>query len=145
MSDADQRLAQTEKDQQFYYDLTKFEVQAIAQRNQILLVFQSILFTALSLSADKDIFYPAWVVILLGLAISLLWLYLNALTFVVENEAMRKLLSIDDRVNEVLQIRKHYCLLRKGSVSFIMSFAFPILMLLAWSVLLLFYVNSIFD
>lgn len=144
MSDSEHLLTQIEKDQQFYYDLTKFEVQAIAQRNQILLVFQSILFTALSLSADKDIFYPAWVVIALGLAISLLWLYLNALTYVVENEAMRKLLSIDNRVKSIMQIREQSCLLRKGSVSFIMSFAFPILMLLAWLGLLLFYLINIY-
>lgn len=139
MSQAEQPLSQIEKDQQLYYDLTKFEVQAIAQRNQILLVFQSILFTALSLSAGKDIFYPAWVVIVLGMAISLLWLYLNALTYVVENESMRRLLELDNRIKSVLEIREKYCLLRKGSVSFIMSFAFPTLMALAWLVLLLFY------
>lgn len=139
MSKTDRVLDKTEKDQQFYYDLTKFELQAIAQRNQILLVFQSILFTALSLSAGKDIFYPAWVVIVLGLAISLLWLYLNALTYVVENESMQRLLDVDKRVESVFEIRKKYFLLRKGSVSRIMSFAFPTLMLLAWLTLLLFY------
>lgn len=139
MSKPDHVLDQTEKDQQFYYDLTKFEVQAIAQRNQILLVFQSILFTALSLSAGKDIFYPAWVVIVLGLAISLLWLYLNALTYVVENEGMQRLLDVDKRVESVFEVRKKYFLLRQGSVSLIMSFAFPTLMLLAWLTLLLFY------
>ncbi|ODN67110.1 hypothetical protein [Methylophaga muralis] len=140
MSKTDQVLDKTEKDQQFYYDLTKFEVQAIAQRNQILLVFQSILFTALSLSAGKDIFYPAWVVIVLGLAISLLWLYLNALTYVVENESMQRLIDVDKRVESVFEVRKKYFLLRKGSVSLIMSFAFPTLMLLAWLTLLLFYI-----
>src|SRR5690554_2275947 len=110
MHPANRQLAQQEKDQQFYFDLSKFEVQAIAQRNQILLVFQSILFTALSLSAGKDIFYPAWLVILLGLTITLLWLYLNALTYVVENESMRRLLALDERLKSVLEIRQRYCL-----------------------------------
>jgi hypothetical protein len=129
-----------EEDQKFYFDISKFEVQAIAQRNQAMLVFQSMAFAALMISIGKsDVFFPIYILMVVGLVSSFIWIYVNWLTYVVENKAMEELEKIDPRVTILLSSRNKNILLRFGSVSKMMSFGFPILMICSWSLLLFFY------
>ena len=131
---------QDNDNREFYLDIAKFEVQAIAQRNQMLLVFQSILFAAFGAAIGRsELFFPVWLLMALGVATCLLWLYLNALTRCIENGAMQNLLSIDMRLAQLLDARKKSILLRIGSVSKIMAFGFPCLVLATWLLLLYFY------
>jgi hypothetical protein len=140
MTDQEKSEQRIKDDREFFYDLSKFEVQAIAQRNQIMLVFQSMLFAAMAVSAGKqNLFFPLWVLMAIGLLTSLLWLYLNWLTYVVENKAMEELMKIDNRIGVALSSRDKNKLLRIGSVSKIMSFGFPMLVLLSWLTLVFFY------
>ncbi|MDR5170838.1 hypothetical protein IHQ56_03305 [Methylobacillus flagellatus] len=127
-------------DKEFFYDIAKFEVQAIYQRNNFLLVFQSMLFAATALIAQQSVFFSIWVPMGLGLVLSIIWLYLNWLTQVIEVGAMNKLLDIDPRMVELLKARESNFLLSKGSVSFIVAFVFPVVMLLCWLIIIFFYV-----
>jgi hypothetical protein len=137
---SDEQKQQLKDDAAFYYDLAKFEVQAIAQRNQILLVFQSMLFAALGVAIGKEeLFFPLWLLMALGITACLLWLYLNALTRSLECKAMEELEKVDPRVAIVLSARASSKLLSLGSVSKIVAFGFPSLVLLTWLVLLYFY------
>lgn len=127
-------------DKEFFYDIAKFEVQAIYQRNNFLLVFQSMLFAATALIAQQSVFFSIWVPMGLGLVLSIIWLYLNWLTQVIEVGAMNKLLDIDPRMVELLKARERNFLLSKGSVSFIVAFVFPVVMLVCWLIIIFFYV-----
>lgn len=139
-SEVEKQEQRKKDDKQFYYDLTKFEVQAIAQRNQIFLAFQSIMFVAMSVSIGKaELFFPLELLIFIGIMASIMWLYLNWLTQSVECKAMSLLEAIDPRVTEVLSARKRNWLLSIGSVSKIVSFGFPGLMLLSWCIMLAYY------
>ena len=133
-------------DKAFFYDIVKFEVQTIAQRNNILLVFQSMLFaaTALVATADNPVFIPVWVLMSVGLILSLIWIYLNWLTHVIEASAMKKLEEIDERVRYLLEARKTNWLLAKGSVSALVAFAIPSVMIICWLVLIGHYVAKYF-
>ncbi|HEY0924229.1 hypothetical protein [Rheinheimera pacifica] len=140
MSESEQQDQCRKDDRQFYYDLTKFEVQAIAQRNQIFLAFQSIMFVAMSVSVGKsELFFPLELLIFIGIVASIMWFYLNWLTHSVECKAMAELEAIDHRVVLVLSARKKHWLLSIGSVSGIVSFGFPGLMLFSWCVVLGYY------
>ncbi len=140
MTDQEKQEQKTKDDRLFYFDLAKFEVQAIAQRNQVMLVFQSILFVAMEASARQDkLFFPPWVFMAIGLLTTFLWIYLNWLTYVIENKAMEELEKMDDRVQSVLSARNKNRLLRFGSVSKIVSFGFPLLLLVSWLAILFFY------
>ena len=123
-------------DKEFYYDITKFETEMIASRGNFLLVFQSMLFGAVAALADKETFIPLWLLIGLGLATSIAWLYLNWLTNVIGEGALKKLRGIDNRVDSVLRVRDNNVLLRHGSVSWMMAFLFPIMTGIVWAVLL---------
>jgi hypothetical protein len=123
-------------DKEFFYDLAKFEVEMISSRGSFLLIFQSMLFSTVVSIADKPTFVPIWSIIVLGLLSSLIWLYLNFLTYFVYSHAFLKLIEIDQRVAEIVQARKRQWLLRWGSVSVIMSFVFPILISIVWLIIL---------
>lgn len=125
-------------DKSFYYDIAKFEVQAIAQRNSVLLVFQSMLFAATALVSGKQGFIPDWFPIVPGAILSVVWLYLNYLTYVIEDAAMKKLINRDSRIVELLAVRNQNWLLRQGSVSKMMAFMIPSIMLASWVALALF-------
>lgn len=139
--DEREKMQKNEEDQKFYLEMSKFEVQAIAQRNQAMLVFQSIIFAGLMISVGKaELFFPEWIFIALGLISGVIWAYVNWLTYVVENKAMDELEKIDPRVTTLLSSRNKNFLLKFGSVSKIMSFIFPMLMIISWLSILYFYV-----
>jgi hypothetical protein len=123
-------------DKDFYYDLAKFEVEMIASRSNFLLVFQSMLFSAVASIADKQTFIPMWLLLTFGLLTSITWFYLNWLTYVVNERVFDKLVEMDERLKEIMKSRDSHWLLRKGSVSFIMSFVFPFLTGIVWIILL---------
>lgn len=129
-------------DQDFYYDLAKFEVEITASRSNFLLVFQSMLLGTVASIADRQTFIPLWVLLLFGLIISIVWFYLNALTYVVSEVAFNSLTGMDDRVRKIVHSRERNWLLKKGSTSFIMSFIFPILTEFVWAILLCYYSHS---
>ena len=144
-----QKIPPTEN-RDFYYDLCKFEALVMAQRNNVLLVFQSMLFAATAVLAHADVtehnlFFPLWLPMIVGLLLSLLWLYQNSLTYVLEERAWQELLNSDERIR-CLEIawwhwKVHQIGLKMGfNVSSISAFVVPALMLIAWAVLLLFYV-----
>jgi len=123
-------------DKEFYYDLSKFEVNMIATRSNFLLVFQSMLFAAIASIADKTTYIPQWLLLGLGLLSSVVWLYLNLLTNTVSKAAFAKLNNLDDRINDVMENRKKNFLLSFGSVSWLMVYPFPLLTGIVWTVLL---------
>ncbi len=123
-------------DRNLFYDLAKFEVEMITSRGNFLLIFHSMLFSTAASVADKETFIPISLIITLGLISSIIWLYLNYLTYVVAEEAFSQLIKIDERVAKIFQVRKNHRLLRWGSVSIIMSFIFPILIGIIWTILL---------
>lgn len=133
-------------DKEFFYDIVKFEVQTIAQRNSFLLIFQSMLFaaTAVVATAENQVFIPIWVLMILGFVLSLIWVYLNWLTHVIEVRAMEKLEEIDERVRFLLEARKTNWLLSKGSVSAIVTFLIPSVMVVCWAVLMGYYLAQFF-
>ncbi len=126
-------------DKEFFYDFAKFEVQAIAQRNNFLMVFQSMLFAATALIAGRDIFFPVWVPMAVGFTLSVIWVYLNWLTYVIETAAMKKLEEADERVRLLFKARKANFLLSKGSVSIIVTFVIPSIMIICWAILIWYY------
>lgn len=103
-------------DKDFYYDASKFEVEMIASRSNFLLVFQSMLFTAVTSIADKNTFIPIWLILALGFITSVVWAYLNWLTYVVNEHVFDKLIKIDTRMKEIMTARESHSLLKKGSV-----------------------------
>lgn len=133
-------------DKEFFYDIVKFEVQTIAQRNSFLLIFESMLFaaTAVVATAENQVFIPIWVLMILGFVLSLIWVYLNWLTHVIEVRAMEKLEEIDERVRFLLEARKTNWLLSKGSVSAIVTFLIPSVMVVCWAVLMGYYLAQFF-
>lgn len=133
-------------DKEFFYDIVKFEVQSIAQRNSFLLIFQSMLFaaTAVVATAENQVFIPIWVLMALGFVLSLIWVYLNWLTHVIEVRAMEKLEEIDERVRFLLEARKTNWLLSKGSVSVIVTFLIPSVMVVCWAALMGYYMAQFF-
>jgi len=134
----------------FYYDLCKFEALVMTQRNNVLLVFQSMLFAATAVLAHADVsehnlFFPLWLPMIVGLVLSFLWLYQNSLTYALEERAWRELLNSDERFRCLEIAWRHWKVHKLGlklrfSVSSISAFVVPALMLAAWIVLLLFYV-----
>ena len=123
----------------FYYDLAKFEVEMTASRGNFLLVFQSMLLGAIAGIADKQTFIPLWLLLIFGLITLIVWLWLNALTYVISETAFNTLVEVDERIKKIMLSRKSNWFLRNGSTSFIMSFVFSILTTLVWSVLLFYY------
>ena len=131
------------EDNDLYYDLAKFEVEMIASRGNFLLVFQSMLFGAVASLADKDTFIPVWLLIALGLATSVTWLYMNWLTSVVGDEALVKLKDVDPRLHELFEQKKGESVVyRVGSISWIMTWVFPLLTGIVWATLLVANLNS---
>lgn len=124
-------------DKELYYDLSKFEANMIATRSNFLLVFQSMLFAAVSISNGNTSFIPTWLIISLGLLSSVVWLYLNILTNQIFKNSIKKLKEKDDRMNELLaRSRDGNFLLKHGKVSTLMTYPLPILTGIAWLYLL---------
>jgi len=125
------------EDSELYYDLAKFEVEMLSTRSNFLLVFQSLLFAAVATLADKLTDIPQWPLILLGLFSSIVWFYINLLTVVQAEEAIKRLKSLDKRVEEVLAIRREkFPVIGSGSIAWIFSVTFPFLTGLVWFILL---------
>lgn len=117
---------QLQDDRAFYFDFLKAQVQVIAQRNQFLLFFQSILFASMGVLLGKDVFFP-------------LWLYVNALTHTNESRLEKELRRLDERFVRVASERKRYPLLANGDSAKTVAFFFPSMMIVAWFALLGFY------
>lgn len=129
-------------DSDFYYDLLKIQVQVIGQRNQFLLVFQSMLLAALGIMIDKQhVFFPVWMIIVLGLVVSIVWLYINAVAYTNEEAAEKGLIATSEKFREVLSARKRFWLLSFGNSSKTIAFFFPSLMILFWFTLLCFFIG----
>ena len=123
----------------YYFDFLKGIVGVVAQRNQFLLVFQSMLFGALGVLIGKDAFFPLWVIILLGLTVSVVWLYVNAVSYTNEEAVEKELNRLDPRFRAIVAARKKFRILSYGNSSKIVTFFFPSVTMVTWTLLLGFY------
>ena len=125
-------------DKELYYDLAKFEANMIATRSNFLLVFQSMLFAAVTnISNPAATFIPLWLMLSLGFLTSVVWLYLNVLTNQIFKAAMNKVKKEDERMEALLkESRQGNFLLEKGKVSSLMTYPFPVLTGTVWVILL---------
>lgn len=141
----DENSAKIDSDRAFFYDFVKFEVNATAQRNQIFLFIQSILMASIASWVDKtSIFFPVWIFIVLGLTLSVFWLYLNCLTRIGEVAALDQLEKIDPRVVLILSARNEYKILKLGGISVIMNYIIPSVIFITWIALCIYYIISIY-
>lgn len=127
-------------EKELYYDLSKFEADAITTRSNFLLVFQSMLFAAAAvadISDSRTVLIPIWLIILLGFSSSSVWLYLNILTNQRFKIAIEKLKEKDARMKELLErCHEGNFFLKHGKVSTLMTYPLPILTGTAWLILL---------
>ncbi len=123
-------------DKDFYYDLSKFEAQMIATRCNFLLLFQSMLFAAVTKLADKATYIPQWLILSLGLLSSVVWLYINISTNVIFRAAIEHLTDKDDRLQETLNNSSEDFLHKIQRISWLMVYPFPVLTGIAWAILL---------
>lgn len=126
------------KDDEFYYDIYKFEISMIATRSNFLLVFQSMLFAAIATLSDKNTWIPIGVILLFGLISSIIWLYLNCLTYVVTKKIYSKLTITEKRIPPLIAVRQKYILLKNGSVTFLMAVILPTSTIAVWGTLLIY-------
>ena len=92
------------KEPELYYDLAKFEIEMLTTRSNFLLVFQSLLFTAVSgLGKNNLASIPQLLLIILGFLSSCVWLYINLLTVVQATEAIDRFKSFSEPFKEVNQ------------------------------------------
>ena len=127
----------------YYLGFLTGQVQVIAQRNQFLLVFQSMLLAALGVFSTRPTFVPLWLIIILGLLVSLVWLYVNAISYTNEEHLEDELMKCDERFVRVTQARERFPLLANGNSSKIVSFFFPCIMIATWGMILICYVLSL--
>jgi hypothetical protein len=124
----------------YYLGFLTGQTQVIAQRNQFLLVFQSMMLTALGVFSARSTFVPVWLIILLGLVVSIVWLYINAVSFTNEEHIEEELMKCDERFVRIASARKRFPLLANGNSSKIVTFFFPSTMTIVWSIILVYYV-----
>jgi hypothetical protein len=130
-------------DKSLYYDLAKFEAEMLATRSNFLLVFQSMLFGAVASLADKKTFVPIWLLIVLGFSTSIVWLYLNWLTSVVSEAALSRLANVDSRIDDIfIQKKRKNIFYRRGSISWMMTWLFPLLTGSVWLMILISYLQN---
>jgi hypothetical protein len=136
------RISNSMDDKNLYYDLAKFETEMIATRSNFLLVFQSMLFGAVASLADKKTFIPIWLLIVLGFLTSVVWLYMNWLTSVVGEAALDRLKGADSRIDDIFIQQKTNIFYRRGSISWMMTWLFPLLSGIVWLIILVSYFQS---
>lgn len=127
-------------DREFYFDFLKVQTQVLAQRDQFLLVFQSMMFAGVGVLIGKQPFFPIWVILLLGVVTCTVWLYLNAVAYTNIRRIGLELKEIDARFVLVTNERKRHPFLARGDHTKTMNFFFPSAMLAFWIVLLGFYI-----
>ena len=124
----------TANDKDFYYALTTFEVQMLATRNSFMLVFQSMLFTAMAILDGKPgIVFPLPILPILGIACSFLWLYINSMTHAIEEIAYARLEHANEHIKETIALSKQFpSIFKSGNISAIMTYPFPMLTMGTW-------------
>ncbi len=126
------------EDKDFYYDLLKFQSQMVATRSNFALFFQSMLFGAVASLADKETFIPIWLLMLLGLSISIMTGYLNWVTNTIASRAIEKFASYDNKLNNILdEIDREHKFYYKNPITKIMVYIFPTLTSVVWIGLLI--------
>lgn len=127
------------EDREYYLEFLKAQVSVISQRNQFLLLFQSMLFGAMGVLVGKEGFFPLWVIILLGVVTSAVWLYLNALAHTNERYVEDRLKACDERYAGVVRSRRRFWILSFGNSSALIAYFFPCAMIVAWLIVWGFY------
>jgi hypothetical protein len=127
----------TKDDRDFYAAAARFTTTMIAARSNYMLIFQSMLFSAMAIleGKEKPVSYVK-ILAVLGLLTSIVWLYTNAVSRFSDEFLWKKLEENDARIKESLDARRKVLLYRNASVSFLTAYPFPALMILAWSYLL---------
>jgi hypothetical protein len=124
--------ADTARDQDFYLELSKFHATMLSTRGSLMLVFQSMLLTAMAaLHTKVPSIHTLWWFQLLGVATCCIWLYMNVLTALAEGHIWRKLMECDPRVKALSDMRRGL-----GSITWLMTYPLPILLGGIWAMLL---------
>jgi hypothetical protein len=131
----------TDKEREFYFDFLKIQVQLITSRNQFLLVFQSMLLASLGVLYGRSAFFPIWLIIVIGLIVSLAWLYVNMVSHTNEKYLEDTLTAHDERFAAVVHARKNHPFLTAGDSSEVITFLFPSLMIMMWTIILAYYLG----